>query len=247
MISQERGTSLLETMVAAALGAVIIGAALEVFVTHHGHFRGQRTKAELQQEIRGGVHLLASELRLAGAGALADQPALTAMSPDEVAFRANVNDVSGTLVAAATAGQDWVQVHRGTGWAKGKTVVLCGPMGCEEHLLIRDGSSGRLVLSGRLAKDYPAGSRVEVVNRVRYYLNRNDPKNGKLMREVDRGANPLIEHVEEFSLAYLRDSGQPAGRLKEVRLVRLNLQTSGIDGRGGRIRRSHTRDMGVRA
>lgn len=242
----EKGTSILETMVAATLGAIIIGAALDVFVTRHSQFLNQKASTELQEDIRGGVHLLASELRVAGTGALPDQPTLTVASPDEVAFRANVNSVRGVLVAAATSGQDWVQIRPGVGWSKGKTIVLCGPSGCEEHALVRDGSSGRLALSGGLTRDLPTGSQVEVVNRVRYYLSRSDPRNAKLMREVDRGANPLIEHVEDFSLAYLKESGHPAAHVDEVRLVRISLKTSGIDGRGGTVIRSHTREMGVR-
>jgi hypothetical protein len=91
------------------------------------------------------------------------------------------------------------------------------------------------------------GSRIEVVNRVRYYLSRSDPKNLKVMREVDRGANPLIEHVESFSLTYLRDNGTPAVTGDEVRLVTVRIETSGNDGRGKRIRRAHTQEMGVRA
>ena len=91
------------------------------------------------------------------------------------------------------------------------------------------------------------GSRVEVVNRVRYYLSRSDPRNLKIMREVDRGANPLVEHVESFSLTYLKDNGAPAVTSEEVRLVRVRLETGASDGRKGRIRRAHTQEMGVRA
>jgi hypothetical protein len=241
------GYSVLEAMIAAALGALIIGAALDVFVTHHRQFRAQRNTAEQQQALRGGVHLLASELRLAGAGGLEEQPPVLTMGPEEVSFRANVNDVHGTLVAPAAAGQDRVQVSPGAGWAKGKTVLVCGPPGCEEHLLEHDGSSGRLILSGQLAKDFPKGSRVEVLNLVRYYASRSDPKNTKLMREVDHGANPLIEHVEKFSLTYLNEHGRPISLKEEVRLIRINIQTTSSDARGGRINRSHHQDMGVRA
>ena len=98
----EAGASLLETMVAGALGVVIIGTALQLFVTHHGHFLGQRTQAELQQDIRWGVQLLAAELRLAGA--LPDQASLSTMATDEVIFRANTNRVSGVLQADAAVG-----------------------------------------------------------------------------------------------------------------------------------------------
>jgi hypothetical protein len=240
---------LVETLVASVLGAIVIGAALDVFVTHHAHVGAQKMQAELQQELRGGAHLLAGELRLAGLGASSDQPLLSTAAEDEVAFRANVNGGQGALVAPAVAGQDWVQVRSegSARWSKGKTVVLCGPPACEEHVLARDSSSGRLALTGPLANDFPIGSRAEVVNQVRYYLNRRDPQNHKMMREVDRGANPLIEHVDEFSIAYLNQQGQPAGSRTEIRLIRIHLQSREGDGRGGFVRRAHTQEMGVRA
>ena len=95
--------------------------------------------------------------------------------------------------------------------------------------------------------DFPAGGQVEVINEVRYYLSRTSSLNQKLMREVDHGANPLIEHVEKLSLSYFKDDGQPADRSEDIRLIRLDLQTSSIDGHRGRIFRTHRQDMGVRA
>lgn len=243
----DAGFSLAEAMVSAALGAIVIGAGLDMFVTQHAHYQGQQTKAELQQDLREGIRLLESELRLAGAGVLVGNAPVTVMAASEVAFQANVNGVRDSLVEAAASGQDWVAIRPGVGWTKGKTVVICAPAGCEEHLLDHDATSGRLSLSGPLARDFPAGSRVEVVNRVRYYLSRSDPKNPKVMREVDRGANPLVEHVESFSVAYLRDNGAPAVTSDEIRLVRVRLETSASDSRGGRIRRAHTQEIGVRA
>ena len=53
----EEGASLVETMIAAALGVIITAAALDIFVMHHGHFRAQRAKSEAQQDIRGGMDL----------------------------------------------------------------------------------------------------------------------------------------------------------------------------------------------
>jgi len=243
----ERGFSLVEAMVSATLGAIILGSALDMFVTQHTYYQGQRAKAELQQDLRGGVRLLENELRLAGAGALTGQAPVSVMAASEVVFQANVNAVRGSLVDAAASGAAQVVIRPGSGWVKGKTVVLCGPAGCEEQVLAQNGTSGKLSLAGALTRAYPAGSRVEVMNRVRYYLSRSDPKNTKVMREVDRGANPLIEHVESFSLTYLTDHDEPAMTGEDVRLVTVRLETSGRDGRGQRIRRSHTQEIGVRA
>jgi len=245
--SDHAGFSLAETMIAATLGALVLGGALDMFVSHHQHYRGQQTKAEIQQELRGGVHVLARELRLAGAGALVGRPTMTVMAGEEVAFDANVNDVRGVLVTAAVAGQDWVQVGSRSGWTKCKRIVVCGLAGCEEHVLVRDSSTGKLTLSDQLTRDFPLGSPVEIVNRVRYYLSRRDPGNAKLMREVDAGANPLVEYVDGFSFSYLTADGHPAGRADEIKLIRLHLETSRPDGHGGRIRRTHMQELGVRA
>ena len=236
--SRERGASLVETMIAAALGLIITAAALDVFVMHHGHFVAQRAKSEAQQDIRGGVNLMAAELRLASP--------ITSMKATEVGFRANVNDVHGTVLAAAESGQANAHVTRSESWVRGKTVRFCSLETCEEQILAHDGTSGYLALMGILLHDFPIGSHVEVINEVRYYVSRTLSANWKLMREVDHGANPLIEHVEELSLWYVKDRGRSAVRSEEVRLVRVQLQTSGIDGHGGRFSRYHRQDMGVR-
>jgi hypothetical protein len=233
-------------MMAATLGALVLGGALDMVVSHHQHYREQQMLAELQQEVRGGIHVLASELRLAGTGILLGRPPLAVMGGEEVAFESNVNDVRAMLAKAAAAGQDWVQVASRWGWTKGKRIVVCGLAGCEEHVLSRDSSTGKLHLSDRLTRDFPAGSPVEIVNRVRYYLSRRAPGTATLMREVDAGANPLVESVEGFSLSYLTADGRPAERAEEITLIRLHLEASHPNGRGGRIRRTHEQELALR-
>lgn len=235
----EFGGSLPETMVAMAIGLVIVAAALEVFVMHHGHFLAQRTRADLQQDIRGGANLMAVELRLASV--------LLTFSATEIAFEANVNDVQGRVLTPAFAGQSSVQATPNRGWVRGKIVRLCSPAGCEQLVLARDGTSGHLAIAAPLTRHHTVGSHLEVINQVRYYLSRSQPGNAKLMREVDHGSNPLIERVESFSLDYFNRSGEPATRTGDVRLIRFQLQTSGIDGKGGKIIRNHIQDLGVRA
>jgi hypothetical protein len=234
-----QGASLMETMVASALAIAVIGSALEVFVTHHAYVLRQKTTAELLQDLRGGAELLSAELRLASP--------ITAMHSEEIRFRGNVNDIRGGVIALSHSGEITVQVSPSSGWVKGKTVRFCTIGACEEHLLARDGTSGHLLLADALRHDLPEGSQVEVINAVRYYLNRNQSTNWKIMREIDHGANPLVEHVEEFSLIYLKDHGAMATRPDEVGLVKLMLRTSKNNGRGSGITQRHARNMGVRA
>jgi len=235
----ERGASLVETMIAAAVGLIITAAAVDVFVLHQSHFLAQRARSESQQDIRGGINLMGAELRLASP--------ITSMQAQELVFRANVNDVQGTVLGHIAQGQTSAQVTPSSGWVRGKTVRFCSLSACEDHRLAHDATSGLLVLLDAIRHDFPAGTQVEVINEVRYYLSRTSSLNQKLMREVDHGANPLIEHVEEFSLSYFNHDGRRADRSEDIHLIRLDLRTSTIDGRKGRIFRTHRQDMGVRA
>ena len=236
----QRGSSLIETMVASVLGLIITSAALEAFVLHHGYFRAEAGKTEMQQDVRAGMNLMGSELRLAAS--------ITSMEADGVGFRANVNDVQGTVLDHVLQGQTSVHVTSSRGWRRGKTVRFCSALTCEEHHLVRDGTAGHLTLSGPVLHDFPVGSHAEVVNEIRYYLSKTSSVNHKLIREVDHGANPLVEHVEEFSLSFLKADGTSANRKEDVRLVHLQIRTSGVNGgRGGRISRTYRQDMGVRA
>jgi len=235
----EDGSSLMETMIAAALGLIIISAALEAFVLHHGYFIAEAGKTEMQQDLRAGINLMGAELRLAAP--------IVSMQTDGVGFRANVNAVQGTVVDDVTQGHTSVHVTSSQGWMSGKTVRFCSALTCEEHLLVRDGTAGHLTLADPILHDFQAGSHAEVVNEIRYYLSKTSSVNHKLMREVDHGANPVIEHIEEFTLSFLKGDGRPADRKEDVRLVHLQIRTSGTNGRGGRIFRTYRQDMGVRA
>jgi hypothetical protein len=237
-IRAAHGVSLMETMVASALAIAVIGSALQVFVTNHAYVLRQTTAAELLQDIRGGIDLFSAELRVAFP--------ITVMHPEEIRFRGNVNDVRGRITVLSSGGHVAAQATPNSGWVKGKTVRLCSPQACEEHTLARDGTSGHLMLADALRDDFPEGSQIEVINEVRYYLNRNQPANWKIMREIDHGANPVMEHVEQFSLTYLKDQGAVATHADEVRLVNLVLRTSKNNGYGSRITQHHARNMGMR-
>ncbi len=160
----EHGSSLLETMIAAALGLIITSAALQAFVLHHGYFLAEAGKTEMQQDLRAGVNLMGAELRLAAP--------ITSMQADGVGFRANVNAVRGTVLDHVPQGQTSVHVTSSQGWRRGKTVRFCSALTCEEHLLARDGTAGHLTLSDPILHDFPAGSQAEVINEIRYYLSK---------------------------------------------------------------------------
>ena len=62
----ERGLSLVELMVGAALGLIVVAAAGSVVAAHQGAARRVQVEARLMQDLRGAAELVARDLRRAG-------------------------------------------------------------------------------------------------------------------------------------------------------------------------------------
>ena len=121
-----------------------------------------------------------------------------------------------------------LSVSSGRDFQAGKQVYLCDAFSCEQHTLVKDGTSHSLSLKEPLGRGQPfeIGSSVNVVNHVRYYLNSVDPKNRKLMREVDQGAIPLAEQVVGITFDYLDRDGAITTAPSDVRRVLIGFVTT---------------------
>jgi type IV pilus assembly protein PilW len=64
--SNQRGLSLVELMVGAALGLIVVAAAGSVVAAHQGAARRVQVEARLMQDLRGAAELVARDLRRAG-------------------------------------------------------------------------------------------------------------------------------------------------------------------------------------
>ena len=62
----QRGLSLVELMVGAAIGLIVVAAAGSVVAAHHGAARRVQVEARLMQDLRGAAELVARDLRRAG-------------------------------------------------------------------------------------------------------------------------------------------------------------------------------------
>lgn len=217
------GHSLVELMIAMTAGAVVLTAAYEAMVHWQHRLRIQQETMGRQQDLRIGLRVLVAELRAAGTGAAPTDGALLRAEREEIEFLANLNGFVTTLTGPASPGQQELTVRDGSGWPKGKRVLICDPGRCAENRLARDGQRSGLSLSSPLGQPFPVSSTVFVSNRVRYYLGQDRGGKPCLMRQVDGGANPLIGDISRFGLAYLDRDGRPTQDSARVARVRMEL------------------------
>jgi hypothetical protein len=75
-----------------------------------------------------------------------------------------------------------------------------------------------------MGEQLPIRSAVFLLNRVRYYLKRQDDGAVRLMREVDGVASTLLADVDNLQLQYLNTEGRMTRDTREIVRVRVTIQ-----------------------
>lgn len=220
------GGSLTELLVSLAIGAVVLSGAFEALVNGQQRFARQQDRIAQQQELRIGLDVLGSELRMMGHSTRPGS-GLLAISEQEVAFVSNVSGYVTTLTQPAGPFLQTLSVNDGSDWPRGKTIWVCSVGRCAIGLLAGDGHRKTLGLTQPLGQSFPAGSVVFVSNRVRYYLGRDAEGVGRIMREIDGGTATLVGHVAQLQFAYLGKDGRPVSAPDRVARVRVRVRTEG--------------------
>ncbi len=220
LVSDNRGVCLTELMVSLTAGAIVLAAALKAVNVAQAHVSKQHNDLRHQQDLRLGLEVFEQEVRLAVADSI------VSATPDEFRFYANINARRTVTSGAVVPGQSVIAVQDGSGWSEGKTIIICGYQACETHRLSRSGQHYQLTLTEPVALSFPAGSSVEVSNRVVYYTKRDEPGTVKLMRMVDGGANILIGDLGDLHFSYWDEHGHVAQQPSLVRRVVLEIESN---------------------
>ncbi len=233
------GVSLIELLIAVAISSIALSASLHVFSSVAVRFTAQHSIMATNQDLRLGLDVLCSEIRLAGGGRLGeDSPFLKAKS-DEIEFFANLSGTSTRLTQVAEVGRQELPVEEGAGWPKGKQILVCTATHCTWNQMAADGRKHMLILATPTAEQFPVRSAVYLLNRVRYYVKRQDDGVMRVMRDVDGGVSTLLGDACRFELQYLDKAGRVTTDLSQVVRVRVTIQA----GRQGSML---VRDVAVR-
>jgi hypothetical protein len=204
-------------MVALAIGTVVLAGSLEAFnIVQAQAVRQQRTMT-VQQEMRFGLEVFEQEVRMASSSTIA------IARSDRFEFLANIHGLRTVTTGSVVPGQSVLPVQNGSGWGEGKTVVLCGPSGCESLQLANQGQRSQLLLGGPVRGLYPAGASVEVRNRVTYYTRGEDEEHKELMRQIDGGAGVLIGNLQSVRLSFWDEWGGAAAGIGRITRIAVEL------------------------
>lgn len=229
----EQGFSLVEMLVAIAIGGAILGSMVGGMTAQGRSASYQQGLADAQLTSRAIGHLFQQDLRMAGYGMLG-VGADTGLSPlsyaaptgrQELTLRGAFGDVRSALLATAGAGSSAVHVAVGPNFVEGELVLIDSGLSSETKTITGiqtiDGAL-QLQLDGSLEHQYPMGTKVIEIEQIVWALeNGIFRRNGSVMGDNLRDLQlEFIDHEGEVSSAPTDD----------LRAVKINLRSAQATG-----------------
>ncbi|QPJ64508.1 MAG: hypothetical protein G3M78_03485 [Candidatus Nitrohelix vancouverensis] len=207
---EESGLTLVEFMVAAIIGVILLGATIYVFTMQEEVIQDENSSTNIRAKGRHAIKIITRELKMAGFGMPPDQ-GITAMSSSSISYRVNNGDVRTTTptgssgVSAGAAGATDLTVVDGTGFADGDKIVIYNPGAGSYELNTVDGTptASNLPLGSGLANSYTYGlnTRLFTVNKYNDVTLQHSGTN--ITKTVDSGsADVLISEAQSMSFDF---------------------------------------------
>jgi Tfp pilus assembly protein PilW len=212
----ERGSSLIEVLIALALTGIVTLAIMNTYVIQHENYLVQDDVTTMQQSARSCIDELTRQVRMAGHHLPLGLSAIVASNtnPDTITVTYHGNDCETYLSAAMantsvelTCGSDvscfsdnqWVYIWEPDS-AKGEWFTI-------SH--VTTASNTIQHSTAALSRKYGASSQILALNRVKFYVDQTtDLDNPKLMVQVNNSAaQPYADHVTDLQFRYHLDNG----------------------------------------
>jgi len=227
------GFSLIEMLVAILVGGLIVSAVYSLFILQNKSYVNQNLTAEMQQNVRMAMNVLAADLRLAGFGfsmsgnytsaggtIYAVTPTNSSNGPDSITIRYGVNPdpakpnttVSLTNAIANSNSGISLVVSNVNGFAVGNTVVISDGQNAS-CLQVTGINTGALSLQYTSVTPnifpsggFAAGSHIYKLRQVSYQV-----ANNVLQSQTNGGAwQDVVNNIEDLQLAY-QGTSTPSG------------------------------------
>ncbi len=239
LLKSDRGMTLIEVLIALLMTGILTAAMFRVYVNQHHAWMIQDRVIEMQQNARAAADELSRQLRMAGYELPNNLAPIEAYNtnPDTIAIHYQSASCNATLKTAMTqptsvldcsgAGADLSCLYDGQLAYIFDPNVERGEFFTISHIQASPGSIQHS--SSALSKNYPAGSLVLAIDRIKYYINRSDTLHPKLMVQLGSFAPEVYaEDIVNLQFTYTMKNGDvvdvPA-IAKDVRAIGITVRS----------------------
>lgn len=220
------GLSMIEILIAAVLGVIVVGVVVSMFVQEDKAIKRESEETNIRAKGRYLIKTLAEEVRMAGFGLPPGLGVTDISASDSITFRSNLDDVRTTTppgsegTVAVASGASSIAVVNGSGFSDGDLIAVYDPNFQISELNTVSGSptSGSIPVSTPVSSDYTytANARLVTINKYNTVILYQDGTSIK--KSVDGTVSTLIDDPSISSLEFTYDAGT-ASNVKKIAIT----------------------------
>ncbi|MBT3365532.1 MAG: type II secretion system protein [Nitrospina sp.] len=216
-LSNERGFTVIELLIAGVLGVIVMGVAIYVFSQQEEVLKTENASTNIRAKGRHAIKVLAQEMKEIGFGLPPDEGFV---APEPVAngstitYRSNLFDVRASTPPSASSGGSAADtsitvVDSGTTFSDGDKIVIYNPSFGDSELNTVDGtpSSTSIPLGSGLTNTYSYGANSKLVTINKYNDVVIDLNGTNIRKTVDGGTSTiLIGEVSDLAFDFFGET-----------------------------------------
>ena len=275
LFKKEKGITLLELLVALVISGLLVAGLYRTLIGQQKTYIVQEQVVDIQQNVRGAIHRMMNEIRMAGFGNVSMVLPVT-FSTGTFNHVLNLNTpAAGSLtIVTAVGGTSTLTVEGGAGQNQivvstltdnqGNALFDTGNRkyisigGLESHVITSiDNGTKTITLNGPLTFYHPIGTPLYTVGALSYQVALVNGIPTLLRNEnMGDGAQPQADNIENLQFTYLDANGNPTVNPADIRIITVSLtaraerQDPNLENGDGYRRRQiasniHLRNMGI--
>jgi len=230
----EQGFSLIEMIVAIAIGGTILGSMVGAMTAQGRSASYQQGLADAQLTSRAIGYLFQQDVRMAGYGMLGvgADTGLSALAYEtqngrqELTLRGAFGDIRGKLMASVSSGSSTIEVPPSPDFGVGEVVLIDSGMSSEMGVISAlqiVGGALQIQLETALEHQYPMGTKVIEIEEVLWVLD-----NGVFQRN----GSVMCDNLRELQIDFIAEDGEitavPSPDLRAVQISLRSAQATGL-------------------
>jgi len=229
-VGNQRGSTLIELLVASFIGLLVVGSAFEIYLTQHRNWIIQDQVTDAQQSARAAIRMLSGHIRMAGYGLPTGVDPIYASNADPDTLTliyqpAGMCEAPLEQAMASPSAELRCDGHDVSCFEVNKLAYIYDP-GADtgEYFAVTDvqqATSQILHTTTILSRIYPTGSLVFMVETYRFYVDCSDTLHPTLMiQTLGEAPQPYADNIEDLQFRYILQNGDTVDVPNQPTLVR---------------------------
>jgi Tfp pilus assembly protein PilW len=197
-LNNQRGVSMVEYIMGAAIGVLILGVSIVVFTNQQSLIKDQNDSANIRAKGRLAIKALSKEIRMAGYGLPPNQGIQDSLSTTAITFRSNLDNVNTTLTPPPTGtggeiNDPSLDVLSSTGFSSGDNIVIYQPdFNTTELNGVASTGTELITLTSALANDFEFGLNAKLILVNKYNSVVIQYAGTQITKTVDGGSSTIL-------------------------------------------------------